>query len=78
MEYVGFLFIPIIAVDNNLSLSQVAIISAIMWFPSILNSFLKSGSAESRVYYGFDGKRYFIRQADGEQQTGQGNHLFHT
>ena len=42
MEYVGFLFIPIIAVDNNLSLSQVAIISAIMWFPSILNMFVWS------------------------------------
>ena len=40
MEYVGFLFIPIIAVDNNLTLSEVAIISAIMWFPSILNMFV--------------------------------------
>ena len=42
MEYVGFLFIPIIAVDNNLTLSEVAIISAIMWFPSILNMFVWS------------------------------------
>lgn len=42
MEYVGFLFIPIIAVDNNLSLSEVAIISAIMWLPSILNLFVWS------------------------------------
>ena len=39
MEYVGFLFIPIIAIDNNLNLSQVAIITAIMWLPSIFNAF---------------------------------------
>ena len=42
MEYVGFLFIPIIAVDNNLSLSEVALISAIMRLPSILNVFVWS------------------------------------
>jgi hypothetical protein len=39
MEYIGFLFIPIIAIDNNLNLSQVAIITAIMWLPSIFNAF---------------------------------------
>ena len=42
MEYVGFLFIPIIAVDNDLSLSEVALISAIMRLPSILNVFVWS------------------------------------
>ena len=42
MEYVWFLFIPIIAIDNNLSLSEVAIISAAMWLPSILNVFVWS------------------------------------
>ena len=37
MEYVWFLFIPIIALENNLTLVQVAIITFIMWLPNILN-----------------------------------------
>lgn len=39
LNYVGFIFIPIIAVQNNLSLSQVAIIFAIMRLPYVFNFF---------------------------------------
>lgn len=38
MEQVGFLFIPIIAIENNFSLSQVAILSTIMGIPNFLNT----------------------------------------
>ncbi len=37
MEYVWFLFIPIIAVENDLNLVQIAIITFVMWLPNILN-----------------------------------------
>lgn len=39
LNYIGFLFIPIIAVQNDLSLSQVAIIFAIMRLPYVFNFF---------------------------------------
>lgn len=39
LNYVGFLFIPIVAVQNDLSLSQVAIIFAIMRLPYVFNFF---------------------------------------
>jgi len=39
LNYIGFLFIPIIAVQNNLSLSQVAIIFAIMRLPYVFSFF---------------------------------------
>ena len=37
MNYVGFLFIPIIANDNNLSLSEIAILFAVMRLPYVIN-----------------------------------------
>lgn len=37
MSYVGFLFIPIIAVENNLSLSEIAILFAVMRIPYVIN-----------------------------------------
>jgi MFS family permease len=39
LNYVGFIFIPIIAVQNNLSFSQIAIIFAIMRLPYVFNFF---------------------------------------
>lgn len=40
MNYVGFLFIPIIAIENNLSLPQIAILFAVMRLPYIINVFV--------------------------------------
>lgn len=37
MNYVGFLFIPIIAIENNLSLPQIAILFAVMRIPYMIN-----------------------------------------
>ena len=37
MNYVGFLFIPIVAIENNLTLSQIAILFAVMRLPYIIN-----------------------------------------
>lgn len=37
MDYIGFLFIPLLAMTQNLSLSQVAIIFAVMRIPHILS-----------------------------------------
>jgi sugar phosphate permease len=39
MNYVGFLFIPIVALDNNLTLSQIAILFAVMRIPYMINVF---------------------------------------
>ncbi len=39
LNYVGFLFVPIIALQHNLSLSQIAIIFALMRFPYVLGFF---------------------------------------
>ncbi|MDR2541663.1 MAG: MFS transporter [Candidatus Peribacteria bacterium] len=39
LNYVGFLFIPIVAVANNLSLSQIAIVFAVMKTPYLINIF---------------------------------------
>lgn len=39
LNYVGFLFIPIVAVANHLNLSQIAIIFAIMKAPYLVNIF---------------------------------------
>jgi hypothetical protein len=38
-NYTSYLFIPIVAVENNLSLSQIAIIYAAMKLPYIVNVF---------------------------------------
>lgn len=40
MNYVGFLFIPIVALENNLTLSQIAILFAVMRVPYMINVFL--------------------------------------
>lgn len=40
MNYVGFLFIPIVAIENNLSLSQIAILFAVMRLPYMINILL--------------------------------------
>lgn len=40
LNYTWFLFIPIIAMENNLSLSQVAIVFAVMRAPYIINIFI--------------------------------------
>ncbi|MBQ9553429.1 hypothetical protein IJU97_00205 [bacterium] len=37
MNYVGFLFIPIVAIENNLTLSQIAILFAVMRVPYLIN-----------------------------------------
>jgi hypothetical protein len=37
MNYVGFLFIPIIALENNLTLSQIAILFAVMKLPYMIS-----------------------------------------
>ncbi len=39
LSYVGFIFIPIVSVQNNLSLSQVAIIFAVMRVPYLIDFF---------------------------------------
>ena len=39
LNYIGFIFIPIVAAKNNLSLSQIAIIFAIMRLPYVINFF---------------------------------------
>jgi MFS family permease len=39
LNYVGFLFIPIVAVSNHLSLSQIAIVFAVMKAPYLVNIF---------------------------------------
>lgn len=36
LNYVGFLFVPIIAIQHNLSFSQIAIVFALMRFPYVL------------------------------------------
>ncbi len=42
MNYVGFLFIPIIAIENNLSLPHIAILFAVMRLPYIINVLIGS------------------------------------
>jgi len=37
MNYVGFLFIPIVALENNLTLSQIAILFAVMKLPYLVS-----------------------------------------
>ncbi|MBQ5945587.1 hypothetical protein IJL65_04295 [bacterium] len=39
LNYTSYLFIPIVAVENNLSLSQVAIVFAAMKLPYVVNIF---------------------------------------
>ena len=39
LNYVSFLFIPIISLENNLSLSQIAVVFAAMKLPYIVNVF---------------------------------------
>ena len=40
LNYVGFLFIPIIAIENHLTLSQIAIVFAVMKVPYLINIFI--------------------------------------
>ena len=40
LNYVGFLFIPIVAIENQLSLSQIAIVFAVMKVPYLINIFV--------------------------------------
>lgn len=40
LNYISFLFVPIIAIENNLSLSQIAIVYAVMKVPYIINIFM--------------------------------------
>jgi MFS family permease len=40
LNYVGFLFIPIVAVANDLNLSQIAIVFAVMKAPYLVNIFI--------------------------------------
>ena len=40
LNYVGFLFIPIISIENNLNLSQIAIVFAVMKLPYLINIFI--------------------------------------
>ena len=40
LNYTWFLFIPVIAMENNLSLSQIAIVYAVMKIPYVINVFV--------------------------------------
>jgi len=40
LNYVGFLFIPIVSIENNLNLSQIAIVFAVMKLPYLINVFI--------------------------------------
>jgi len=40
LNYAWFLFIPVIAMENNLSLSQIAIVYAVMKLPYVVNVFV--------------------------------------
>jgi hypothetical protein len=44
LEYIGFLFIPLIAIRNSFSLSQIALIFALMKLPYVTNFFVVSFS----------------------------------
>jgi MFS family permease len=39
LNYIGFLFIPIVAIANNLTLTQIAIVFAVMKMPYLINIF---------------------------------------
>ncbi|MEI8090873.1 MAG: hypothetical protein WCG98_01045 [bacterium] len=39
LNYIGFIFIPIAAAKNNLTLSQIAIVFAAMRLPYVMNFF---------------------------------------
>jgi len=39
LNYVGFIFIPIVSIANNLSLSQVAIVFVVMRVPYLIDFF---------------------------------------
>jgi MFS family permease len=39
LNYIGFIFIPIVAIQNSLSLTQIAIIFAIMRLPYVIDFF---------------------------------------
>lgn len=49
IDYVGFLFIPVLAVANDFSLSQVAILFAVMRVPPMLSYVI--GDLEDRLPY---------------------------
>jgi hypothetical protein len=47
LNYIGFIFVPIVSIANNLSLSQVAIVFAVMRFPYIIDLFVNNFSTKS-------------------------------
>ena len=52
LSYIGFIFIPIIAIDNNLTFSEIAIIFAVMRVPYVMN-FFTGGIADKMSKKGF-------------------------
>jgi MFS family permease len=46
LNYIGFIFVPIVSIANNLSLSQVAIVFAVMRFPYIIDLFVNNFSSK--------------------------------
>jgi MFS family permease len=40
LNYIGFLFIPIVSIENNLNLSQIAIVFAVMKLPYLITIFI--------------------------------------
>ncbi|EKD25381.1 MAG: hypothetical protein ACD_80C00077G0006 [uncultured bacterium (gcode 4)] len=55
LNYIGFIFIPIVSIANNLSLSQVAIIFAVMRLPYVIDIFIGdlSGKNSKRKFLFF-------------------------
>ena len=47
LNYIWFIFVPIVSIANNLSLSQVAIVFAVMRFPYIIDLFVNNFSAKN-------------------------------
>lgn len=45
LNYIGFIFVPIVSIANNLSLTQVAIVFAVMKFPYIIDLFVNNFAA---------------------------------
>ncbi|MEI6774083.1 MAG: hypothetical protein WCL18_04725 [bacterium] len=39
LNYIGFIFIPIISIKNNLTLSQIALVFAVMRLPYLIDFF---------------------------------------
>jgi len=54
MAYIGFLFIPLVAVKNNLSLSEIALVFGLMRVPYVINFFTNGWASR------FDKKLFII------------------